>query len=168
MEIYRLCETYGQPTAARRGNTRIRHLDGSKGDPAGQTTALFINSNFRYGFRCNGSGADIRRSKPDVGIRKNLSLDLRPLSASRILTADTAKGSVRQKLLQKQNFPSPRLSIKALGKFLKAGRHASPFLHSFLNLRGRRCRRESPYSFLLLPPFFNAKNALSSTQAPSS
>ncbi|GBO13125.1 hypothetical protein AVEN_97445-1 [Araneus ventricosus] len=70
MEIYMLWDTFGQPTAARRGITRIQHFDGSNGDPAGQTTALFINSNCGCAFRCNGSEADIRISKPDVGIQK--------------------------------------------------------------------------------------------------
>ncbi|GBL89437.1 hypothetical protein AVEN_87790-1 [Araneus ventricosus] len=78
MEIYMLWDTFGQPTAARRGITRIRHLGYSKGDPAGQTTALFINSNCRFAFRCNGSEADIRISKPDFGIQKNLSLRFTP------------------------------------------------------------------------------------------
>ncbi|GBM16458.1 hypothetical protein AVEN_94945-1 [Araneus ventricosus] len=70
MEIYMLWDTFGQPTAARQGITRIQHLDSSKGDPEGQTTAFFINSNCRCAFRCNGSEEDIRISKPDVGIQK--------------------------------------------------------------------------------------------------
>ncbi|GBN16107.1 hypothetical protein AVEN_177199-1 [Araneus ventricosus] len=47
-----------------------------RGNPAGQTTALFINSNCRFAFRCNGSEADIRISKPDVGIQKKPQLKI--------------------------------------------------------------------------------------------
>ncbi|GBL97256.1 hypothetical protein AVEN_84957-1 [Araneus ventricosus] len=154
MEICMLWDTFGQPTAARRGIARIRHLDGTKGDPAGQTTALFINSNCRYAFRFNGSEADIRISKPDVGIQKNSAYDLRPLCTSRILTAYTVKGSARRKLLQKLIFPSPRLSKKnAFRKSLKTGTRKSLFSPIPDPLVSAMPERKPPTAFygILLP-----------------
>ncbi|GBM19488.1 hypothetical protein AVEN_259385-1 [Araneus ventricosus] len=87
------------------------------------------------------------------------------LSYFSILLSSSQSLSLKQKLFQKKNFPMPQLSTKALGKFLKAGRHASLFLHTFPILRGRR---ENPYSFFTASSFLECQKRSDPDKKPNS
>ncbi|GBL72552.1 hypothetical protein AVEN_127826-1 [Araneus ventricosus] len=98
--------------------------------------------------------------------KKNLSLRFTSIFHLTHLNSLYGQGLRQAKTPPKANLPITKVvKEKRLPKVFKGWHtHASPCFRSFPIPRGRKSRRENPYSFLRHPPSFNAKNALRQTK----